>query len=310
MADLGPGDRLDQFEVIDVLAKSGMATLYRARDDATGATVVLKVPHLEYASDIVFNERFRREDDIGRRLSHPGIVKTLTPASKSRLYLPMEYVAGESLRARLGREKRLPVAEAVRIAIALADTLEYLHEHSVVHRDIKPENVILLPDGSPKLLDFGIALDSTQRRMEWPGLSQTVGTPDYMAPEQQHGRSGDARTDLYALGVMLYEMLTGQVPQRNRDGTVVPPRALRPSIPIPLEQVVLQCLSADPQRRPERALELRDALAHPSSVVIPVAGQRAVDDGMGRGVLLAIAAGGMLLAAIVLFLLARTGGGR
>src|SRR5215468_7717932 len=111
MADLAPGDRLDQFEVIDVLAKSGMATIYRARDDATGATVVLKIPHLEYASDIVFNERFRREDDIGRRLSHAGIVKILTPASKSRLYLPMEYVAGESLRTRLTREKRLPIAE-------------------------------------------------------------------------------------------------------------------------------------------------------------------------------------------------------
>src|SRR5689334_15408583 len=122
MPDLGPGDRLDQFEVIDVLAKSGMATVYRARDEATGDTVVLKVPHLEFASDIVFNERFRREDDIGRRLSHPGVVRVLAPATKSRLYLPMEYVAGESLRARLKREGRLPVQEAVRIAIAVADT--------------------------------------------------------------------------------------------------------------------------------------------------------------------------------------------
>src|SRR5215831_15399069 len=98
MADLVPGERLDQFEVIDVLAKSGMATIYRARDGATGSTVVLKVPHLEYASDLVFNERFRREEDIGRRLSHPGVVKILTPATKSRLYMPMEYVDGESLR--------------------------------------------------------------------------------------------------------------------------------------------------------------------------------------------------------------------
>jgi serine/threonine-protein kinase len=306
MADLGPGDRLDQFEVIDVLAKSGMATIYRARDDATGATVVLKVPHLEYASDLVFNERFRREDDIGRRLSHAGIVKILTPATRSRLYLPMEYVVGESLRARLAREKRLPIAEATRIATAIADTLEYLHEHSVVHRDLKPENVMLLPDGTPKLLDFGIALDTTQRRIEWPGLSQTVGTPDYMAPEQKRGRSGDARTDLYALGVILYEMLTGALPRRDGDGAVVPPRSLRPSIPVPIERIVLQCLADDPQARPERALELRDALTHPSSVMIPRSAERAIDHGIGRGVLIAIAAAGLILAAVVLAVLSRT----
>jgi serine/threonine-protein kinase len=195
----------------------------------------------------------------------------------------------------------------VRIGIAVADTLEYLHEHSIVHRDLKPENIMLLPDGSPKLLDFGIALDGTQRRIEWPGLSATMGTPDYMAPEQQHGRSGDQRTDLYALGVILYEMLTGHLPERRRNGDVVPLRALRPSIPVPLQQVVLQCLSPDPQVRPERALELRDALAHPSSVVAPTAGHRAVDAGVPRGIMLAIAAGGVVLAAILLLVLSRLG---
>ncbi len=307
MADLTPGQQLDQFEVTDVLARSGMATLYRARDTTTGATVVLKVPHLEFAADLVSNERFRREEEIGRRLSHPGLVKILTPSSKSRLYLPMEYVAGESLRARLGRDKQLPIREAIGIAMSIADTLEYLHEHGVVHRDLKPENVMLLPDGSPKLLDFGIALDATQRRMEWPGLSTSVGTPDYMAPEQQHGRSGDARTDLYALGVMLYEMLTGRLPEQ-RDGGLVPPRLLRPSIPVPLDQIVMQCLSPDPQRRPERALELRDALAHPSAIIVPADAERSPGDAMGRGATLAIALGGLLLAALLLFGLARSAG--
>src|SRR5262249_58724639 len=110
------------------------------------------------------------------------------------------------------REGRLPVAEAVRLGIAIADVLEYIHSNGIVHRDLKPENVMVLPPGGVKLLDFGIALDASQRRIDWSGLSQTVGTPDYMAPEQVRGRPGDARTDLYALGAILYEALAGTVP--------------------------------------------------------------------------------------------------
>ena len=269
MSDLDPGERLDQFTIEGVLAHGGMATLYRARD-VDGRLTVLKVPRLEFASDLVFHERFRREEDIGRRLDHTGLVRVLRPAAKSRLYLAMEYVDGESLRQRLARVGRLPVAEALRIAMSLADTLEYLHAHGIVHRDLKPENVMLLPDGGVKLLDFGIALDATQPRIDWSGLSQEIGTPDYMAPEQVNGRPGDARTDIYALGAILYEMLTGEAPRRGEGGSVVPPRDLRPEIPPPVEQVVLQALAREPSVRQGRALELLDALAHPASVVTPV----------------------------------------
>ena len=198
----------------------------------------------------------------------------LKPREKTRLYLAMELVDGESLRERLAREGKLPIAEAVRIAGAIADVLDYLHRQGIVHRDLKPENVMLLRDGRLKLLDFGIALDATQQRIDWSGLSQTVGTPDYMAPEQLRGKPGDARTDLYALGAILYEMLTGQVPFPGDEGAHAklhedPPslRALRPAIPPALETVVLQALARDPERRPGTALELRDQLAHPASVV-------------------------------------------
>ena len=278
MGDLAPGETVDQYQVLDVIARSGMATIFRARDLENGHTVALKVPHLQYASDMVFHERFKREEEIGQRLDHPAVIKVFQPREKSRLYLAMEYVDGELLRDRLRRERRLPSETAVALAIAIADALAYLHDHGVVHRDLKPENIMVTADRRVKLVDFGIALDTTLRKMTWAGLSQTVGTPDYMAPEQVKGKRGDARSDLYALGVILYEMLTGETPfqgdnvyaamRAKLQDDPTPPRRLRPDISPALEEIILHALERDPRDRPESALELREALAHPESVVI------------------------------------------
>src|SRR6266480_3915036 len=248
MGDLAPGETVDQYQVLDVIARSGMATIFRARDLENGHTVALKVPHLQYASDMVFHERFKREEEIGQRLDHPAVIKVFQPREKSRLYLAMEYVDGELLRDRLRRERRLPSETAVALAIAIADALAYLHDHGVVHRDLKPENIMVTADRRVKLVDFGIALDTTLRKMTWAGLSQTVGTPDYMAPEQVKGKRGDARSDLYALGVILYEMLTGRVPFTGPNAFTImndrllnkplPPREIDPTVTPELQEII------------------------------------------------------------------------
>jgi serine/threonine protein kinase len=278
MPEVLPGQMLDQYQVEDVIARSGMATILRARDTESGQPVVLKVPHLQFEADLVFHRRFQREEAIGLKLDHPGVIRLLRPKEKSRVYIAMELVEGELLRDRLRRECSLPIPAAVDIAIKIADVLVYLHEHHIIHRDLKPENVMLLPDGGVKLMDFGIAVDTTQGKMTWGSLSQSMGTPDYMAPEQIKGHRGDARTDLYSLGCMLYEMLTGRVPfpseniyaamHAKTESMPPSPRGLRPEISPELEEIVLSLLERDPANRPESAFEVREKLAHPKSVVV------------------------------------------
>jgi serine/threonine protein kinase len=278
--ELLPGQVLDQYQVIDVIARSGMSSLYRARDLDDGRTVVLKVPHPQYESDVVFHQRFRREEEIGLKLEHPSIIKVFQPRNKSRVYLALEYVEGETLRVRLEKERdlrgtpRLPVATALDLASAIADAVAYLHAQGVVHRDLKPENIMLTPTGGIKIMDFGIALDRSASRVTWgAGLSQVTGTPDYMAPEQIQGRRGDERVDVYSLGVILYEMLTGAPPfpaanlyaamQHKMHDQPTPPRELRPETPAGVEAVVLRALARDPAGRPASAAAFREWLLHP-----------------------------------------------
>jgi eukaryotic-like serine/threonine-protein kinase len=284
MAELSPGQTLDQYELNDIIARSGMATVFRARDRDSDRTVALKVPHLEYESDLVFHERFLREEQIGQRLDHPAVIKVLKPREKSRVYLAMEYVQGELLSDVLARQSPLPIATAVETAKQIADALVYLHENNVVHRDLKPANIMIQPGGRVKLIDFGIALDTTLRKMTWARMSQTMGTPDYMAPEQIKGLRGDARSDVYSLGAMLYEMLTGKVPfpgenvyatmRAKLNDDPIPPRRLRYEISPQLEEIVLHALERNPADRFESAFEMKEALVHPESVKLTGRAQR------------------------------------
>jgi serine/threonine protein kinase len=271
------GERLDQYELTELLARSGMASIFKATDPRSGATVALKVPHMQYESDIAFYQRFEREEKIGQKLEHPNIVRVLRPDSKSRMYLVMEYVEGSSLRAIIGRRKRLPVAEALDIARQICRALVYLHENGIVHRDLKPENVLLTGGGQVKLIDFGIARDEDARRLTWAGLSSTIGTPDYMAPEQVRGRRGDARTDIYSLGTMLYEMITGELPYTGANAHAVmrakmdedprPPREVLPDIDPGIEEIILRAIDRSPRERYASAAEMLADLEDPSKVV-------------------------------------------
>lgn len=276
MTPIHPGDQLDHYRIESLAARSGMASIFRATDLETGRSVAVKIPHPEMESDPVFFERFRREEDIGSRMDHPGIMKVFIENDRSQRYMVMEWVEGRLLRQILDDQKRLPAGRAVRIALGICDALGYIHSRGVVHRDLKPENVMVDAEDRVKLIDFGIAANASSRRITFAKISQVMGTPDYISPEQVKGNRGDARSDLYALGVMLYEMLTGQVPFRGNNAFVimndrllnnpVPPREVNPEITPELQEIIYRALERDPKKRYASAREFAWDLEHQDQV--------------------------------------------
>jgi eukaryotic-like serine/threonine-protein kinase len=282
---LETGEMLDHYRVDATVARSGMSTLYRATDLRTGRQVALKVPHTEMEADPVLMERFQREQQIGQELDHPGIVKTYDGEERSRLYMVIEWVDGRLLRSILNEEGKLPVDRAVSIALGICDALDYMHKHGVVHRDLKPENIMVGDGDAIKLIDFGIAMKEDARRLTFSEFSPALGTPDYIAPEQVKGQRGDQRSDIYALGVMLYEMLTGQPPFRGPNPLVVmnerllhdprPARELNPEISPELEEILLRALERDPRHRYATAAEMAWELEHQELVGVEADAHRA-----------------------------------
>jgi serine/threonine protein kinase len=250
----------DRFKVLKVINHGGMAWIYAAVDLESGRSVALKVPLAQFESDPDFLSRFQREENIGLTLDHPCILKILPAAArKSRPYLVMEYVEGQSLAERLRQATRLPEDQAVRVVSQICAGLDYLHRKGVVHRDLKPENVMLCNDGSIRIMDFGIAKSESARRLTFDGIFSSMGTPDYIAPEQVQGKRGDFRTDIYALGAMLYEMTTGFPPFDGDNPLVImnarltsdptAPRQRNPQLSLALEEIILHALERNPSKR-------------------------------------------------------------
>jgi serine/threonine protein kinase len=267
-----PGDTVSGYGIIKPLSKGGFSQIYKA-SDPDGKHVILKFPDPSLIGDLATYERYRREFAIGQKLNHPAIPKAIRRVeSPDGEFLVLEYVEGKSLRNYIGENAPLPLSETLSIADQLSEVVEYLHAHGVFHRDLKPENIIIGPDGKIYIVDFGSALLEGTRRVTWRFGGNAFGTPDYMAPEQIQGKRGDARTDVYALGIILYEMLTGTVPfsgdnalsvmNQHLTANPIPPRKLQPSIPPGIEAIILKSIRRNPDERYQSASALRHDLKH------------------------------------------------
>ncbi|MGB6744408.1 MAG: serine/threonine-protein kinase [Terracidiphilus sp.] len=312
MTILEAGDTLDHYRLDATVARSGMSTLYRATDLRSGRQVAIKVPHAEMEADPILLERFAREQQIGRDLDHPGIVKTCDGEDRSRLYMVIEWVDGRLLRSIMNEERKLPVERAIRITLGICDALDYMHKRGVVHRDLKPENIMVGEGDSIKLIDFGIAMKEDARRLTYTGMSPALGTPDYISPEQVKGQRGDQRSDIYALGVMLYEMLTGTTPFSGPNPLAVmnerllvdpkPARSLNAAISPQLEEILFRALERDPRHRYATAAEMAWELEHQEQVGVDEGARRvALHKRLPTKKLLLYA--GLALAPVVLFVL-------
>ena len=276
MTILHDGDQLDHYRIEALAARSGMASIFRATDLENGHTVAIKIPHPEVESDPGLFDRFRREEEIGQMMDHPGVMKVFTDADRSQVYMVMEWVDGRLLRKILAEQHKLPHDRAIRITLRILDALDYIHSRGVAHRDLKPENVMVDEHDNIKLIDFGIASYSGARRLTFAKFSPTMGTPDYVSPEQVKGQRGDGRSDLYATGVIFYEMLTGKVPFTGANpflvmndrllNNPVPPREIDPTISEQLQEVIYRALEREPKNRYASAKDFARDLEHPEQI--------------------------------------------
>ena len=265
------GAQIDSYRIDAPVARSGMASIFRATDMRDNRVVALKIPHPDMEADPILFDRFQREAGIGERLSHPGVMRVFGGEKRSRVYMVMEWCEGRLLRDIL-QEGKLPQDRAIRIAIEILEALEYIHDNGVVHRDLKPENIMVDAHDGVKLIDFGIAGDSAARRLTYANFTATLGTADYISPEQVKGKRGDGRSDIYAMGVILYEMLTGKQPFTGATPMEVmndrmlnyptPPSVLDPTISPQLQEVVYRALERDPKNRYARARDFAHDLQH------------------------------------------------
>ena len=254
----------DRYEIQEIIGSGGMAVVYKATDNRLHRSVAVKILRDELAADEEFRRRFQTEAQAVAMLSHPNIVSVYDVShSESVEYIVMELIEGVTLMQYMQKKGALGWKEALHFSVQISKALEHAHSKGIVHRDIKPQNIMIIRDGSIKVADFGIAaLESTQEQRS----SQTVGSVHYIAPEQARGEQPDTRSDIYSLGVVMYEMLTGRMPYdgetaeqialKHIAGIAVPPQEINPDIPDELARITLKAMNADINARYQSASEL------------------------------------------------------
>src|SRR5438309_2984529 len=253
-----------RYRIIRKLGAGGMANVYLAEDQELGRRVAIKILDDRHAADDSFIERFRREAKNAAGLSHPNIVSIYDRGeAEGTYYIAMEYLAGRSLKELIVSRGPTPIRIAIDYTRQMLAALGFAHRHGIVHRDIKPHNVVVNGDGRSKVTDFGIARSGASQMTE---VGSIIGTAQYLSPEQARGAPVDQRSDLYSVGIVLYEMLTGRVPfvgdtpleiaMKHLSAIPTPPSELRPDIPHDLDLVVLRALAKDPEDRYQSAEEM------------------------------------------------------
>jgi serine/threonine protein kinase len=268
---LEAGSQVDSYRIDTPVARSGMASIYRATDLRDNRTVALKIPHPDMEADPILSDRFQREAGIGEKLNHPNVMRVYKDDNRSRIYMVMEWCQGRLLR-QIMDEGKLTHERALHIAKEVLRALDYIHANGVVHRDLKPENIMVDEDDNIKLIDFGIASDSSARRLTYANFTATLGTPNYISPEQVKGKRGDGRTDIYSMGVILYEMLSSKLPFTGPSPIAamndrllnhpIPPSVADPTISPELQEVLYRALERDPKNRYASAHEFLNDLEH------------------------------------------------
>ncbi|MEA2485289.1 MAG: eukaryotic-like serine/threonine-protein kinase [Actinomycetota bacterium] len=270
-----------RYELEEPIASGGMATVWRATDTVLARRVAVKILHAQLSGDEAFLERFRREALAAARLTHPNIVAIYDTgtdvginAADGRQFIVMEYCSGGSLQEVLQRAGRLDADRVVDIGVSVCDALEYAHRLEIIHRDIKPGNILVAEDGALKVGDFGIA-KAAFASGDITTTGNILGTVTYISPEQARGDEPDARSDLYSLGIVLYQLLLGRPPfaaetqigtaMKHLQETPAPPRSIKAGIPKGLEAVILKSLEKQPDDRFSSAAEMRNALQESAS---------------------------------------------
>ena len=265
------GDFLDTFILRSILHEGAMATLFLAEDRLSEEQVILKIPCGDILNQPILLYHYQNEERISRKVDHPGIIRFIH-RHRSRQYIIMEYLPGHDLRSIVGRNRVIELDIALSLLTQLCDAVNYLHDKGIVHLDLKPENIILQPNSGIKIIDFGLASCASLPDLLATDIKNPQGTPWYIAPEQLLGERSDPRCDIYNMGMLLYEMLTGQLPwprsskvhiaRRRLRHDPTPPRYFNHAIPPQLQEIILRAISRFVQKRYQNIAEMKHDLEH------------------------------------------------